>query len=105
MSLYQQLYAFQFLALFLLGCGVVGLIYRRTLIGMLISVELILNGAGLNLVAADHFLAEGGMNGQVFTLFIMGVAASEAAVALGIIIYLFRRVKGIESERLKELKG
>ncbi|HEX15614.1 MAG: NADH-quinone oxidoreductase subunit NuoK [Deltaproteobacteria bacterium] len=96
---------FQFLALFLLGSGLVGLIYRRTLLGMLISVELIMNGAGLNLVLADRFFHPTVPTGEVFTLFIMGVAASEVAIALGIVLLLFRRSKGIEPEGLKELKG
>jgi len=96
---------FQLLSLFLLGCGLMGLISRRTFLGMLISFELILNGAGLNLMTVDRFFYQDLPRGEVFTLFIMGVAASETAVVLAIMILLFRKYKTIEEEKLKGLKG
>ena len=105
MALYQNIGVYLFLSVLLLACGVAGLVFRRTLIGMLISVELILNGAGLNLMTLNRFVAPEGASGQVFTLFVMGVAASEAAVALGIIILLFRRLRRIEGDTLRELRG
>jgi NADH:ubiquinone oxidoreductase subunit K len=102
--LYNNLNIYLYISLFLLCAGILGLIYRRTLIGMLISLELIMNGAGLNFVAFNRFTRAGDTAGQVFTLFIMGIAAAEAAIALGIIILIFRRYKHIEGEKLKELK-
>jgi len=84
--------------------GIVGLIYRRTLIGMLISLELIMNGAGLNMVALNRFLLPNDTTGLVFALIVMGMAAAEAALALSIIILIFRRYLHIEGEKLKELK-
>jgi NADH:ubiquinone oxidoreductase subunit K len=103
--LYQNLHLYLFIALFLLGCGLLGIIYRRTLIGMLISMELIMNGAGLNLVALNSFSSQGNAYGIAFALFIMGIAAAEAAIALGIIIAVFRRFGHIESGEIKEMKG
>ncbi len=103
--LYNNLQLYLFIALFLLGCGVLGIIYRRTLIGMLISMELIMNGAGLNLVALNSFSAQGNAYGIAFTLFIMGIAAAEAAIALGVIIAVFRRFGHIEGGEMKEMKG
>jgi len=103
-SLYNNLHVYLFVALFLLCCGILGLLYRRTLITMLISVELILNGAGLSLVAFNRFVAPQNAYGMSFSLFIMGIAAAEAAIALGIIILLFRRLKHIEGEEMKEMK-
>ena len=103
--LYNNLHLYLFIALFLLGCGLLGMIYRRTLIGMLISMELIMNGAGLNLVALNSFSSQGNAYGIAFTLFIMGIAAAEAAIALGIIIAVFRRFGHIESGEIKEMKG
>lgn len=103
--LYQNLHLYLFIALFLLGCGLLGIIYRRTLIGMLISMELIMNGAGLNLAALNSFSAQGNAYGIAFTLFIMGIAAAEAAIALGIIIAVFRRFGHIESGDIMEMKG
>ncbi len=102
--LYNNLNIYLFIALFLLAAGILGLIYRRTLIGMLISLELIMNGAGLNFVAFNRFTRAGDTAGQTFTLFIMGIAAAEAAIALGIIILIFRKYRHIEGEKLKELK-
>lgn len=103
--LYQNLYVYLFTALFLLGCGLLGVMYRRTLIGMLISLELVMNGAGLNLVALNSFSAQGNAFGIAFALFIMGIAAAEAAVALGIIIAVFRRFGHIEGGEIQEMKG
>jgi NADH:ubiquinone oxidoreductase subunit K len=103
--LYNNLHLYLFIALFLLGCGLLGMIYRRTLIGMLISMELIMNGAGLNLVALNSFSSQGSAYGIAFTLFIMGIAAAEAAIALGIIIAVFRRFGHIEGGEIKEMKG
>ncbi len=102
--IFNNLYVYLFMALFLLCCGILGILYRRTLIGMLISIELIMNGAGLNLVALNRFASPENPYGQVFTLFIMGIAAAETAIALGIIILIFRRFRHIDGEKLKEMK-
>ncbi len=102
--LYNYLHIYLFVALFLLFCGIVGVLYRRTLIGMLVSMELIMNGAGLNLVALNRFVSPENASGLAFTLIIMGIAATEAAVALSIIILIFRRYLHIEGENLKEMK-
>jgi NADH:ubiquinone oxidoreductase subunit K len=102
--LYNNLNIYLFVALFLLCAGIAGIVYRRTLIGMLISMELIMNGAGLNFVAFNRFSKAGDTAGQIFTLFIMGIAAAEAAIALGIIILIFRRYRHIEGDKLNEMK-
>ena len=102
--LYNNVNIYVYLALFLLCAGILGVLYRRTLIGMLICLELIMNGAGLNFVAFNRFSRTGDTSGQVFTLFIMGVAAAEAAIALGVIILIFRRYRHIEGDQLKEMK-
>lgn len=102
---YNNLHVYLFTALFLLGCGLLGVMYRRTLIGMLISMELIMNGAGLNLVALNSFSAQGNAYGIAFALFIMGIAAAEAAIALGIIIAVFRRFGHIDGGDITEMKG
>ena len=72
---------------------------------MLIATELILNGAALNFMAFNMFLTPDPTVGQVFTLFIMGVAAAEAAIALSIIITIYRRFKEIRVDGVSELKG
>jgi NADH:ubiquinone oxidoreductase subunit K len=102
--IFNNLYLYLFIALFLLCCGILGIIYRKTLIGMLISIELIMNGAGLNFVAFNRFTSPDNTYGQIFTLFIMGIAAAETAVALGIIILIFRKFGHVEGGKLKEMK-
>lgn len=102
--IYHNLDLYLFIAVFLLGAGILGMVYRRTLIGMLVSMELIMNGAGLNLVALNSLVAGENAYGYVFTLFIMGLAAAEAAVALALIILIFRKFGHIESAELKEMK-
>jgi len=90
----------------LLFCiGIFGMLQRSSLIGMLIATELILNGAGLNFMAFNMFLSENPATGQIFTLFIMGVAAAETAIALSIIITVYRKFKKIMADSVSELKG
>ncbi len=101
---YNHLHVYLFVALFLLVCGIAGVVYRRTLIGMLVSMELIMNGAGLNLVALNRFIAPENAYGMAFTLIIMGIAAAEAAIALGIIILIFRKYRHVEGGQLQEMK-
>lgn len=89
----------------LFGIGIYGLIQRQTFIGMLISAELILSGASLNFMAFNRFLAPDPTVGQIFTLFIMAIAAAEAAIALSIIIAVYRNYKSIDTEDVVDLQG
>jgi NADH:ubiquinone oxidoreductase subunit K len=89
----------------LFAFGFYGMVQRRTLIGMLISAELILSGASVNFMAFNRFLAPDPTVGQIFTLFIMGIAAAEAAIALSIIIAVYRNYKSIDTEDVTELEG
>ncbi len=100
-----NLYSYLVIALLLFGLGVCGLVLRRTLIGMLISVELILNGAGLNFMAFNRFLAPDPTVGQIFTLFIMGVAAAEAAIGFGLIIAVYRKYRSVDADKVSEMRG
>jgi NADH:ubiquinone oxidoreductase subunit K len=93
------------IAAFLLATGVYGLIRRRTLIGMLISGELIFSAAALNFMTVNRFLAPNPTVGQIVVLFIMGIAAAEVAIALSIIIAVYRNYRSIHSQELTELKG
>ena len=93
------------IAALLFGLGIYGLLHRRTLIGMLISSELILSAASLNFMAFGRFLAPDPTTGQIFTLFIMGIAAAEAAIALSIIIAVYRNYKSIDTEDVVEPQG
>jgi NADH:ubiquinone oxidoreductase subunit K len=92
-------------AAFLLAVGIYGLLRRRTLIGMLISGELIFSAASLNLMAFNRFIAHDQTVGQIFVLFIMGLAAAEVAIVLSIVIAVYRNYRSIKSKELSELKG
>ncbi len=92
-------------ASFLLAAGIYGLIRRRTLIGMLIAGELIFSAASLNLMTVNRFFAPDPTVGQIFVLFIMGLAAAEVAIALSIIIAVYRNYRSIHSEDLSDLNG
>jgi len=105
LHLSDNLNSYLVIAAFLFGAGFYGMMVRRSLIGMLISAELVLAGASVNLMAFNHFLAPDPTVGQIFTLFIMGIAAAEAAIALSIIIVVYRNFKTIDAEDLQNLKG
>jgi NADH-quinone oxidoreductase subunit K len=93
------------MAALLFGCGLFGFVRHRTLVGMLISGELILAGASLNFMAFEHFRGAESVAGQAFVLFIMGIAAAEAAIVLSIMIAVYRNYRSIEPRDLKELEG
>ena len=93
------------IAAFLLAIGIFGLLRRRTLIGMLISGELIFSGASLNFMAFNRFKAPDPTVGQIFVLFIMGLAAAEIAIALSIISAVYRNYRSVKTKELSELNG
>ncbi len=93
------------IAALLFSLGLLGVLQRRNLIAMLISVELMLNGANINFMAFNRFLAPDPTVGQIFTLFVMGLAAAEAAIGLSIILALFRKMRSINIERAQQLRG
>ena len=101
----DSLITYLIIAALLFCIGFYGLVHLRTLIGMLIAGELILAGASVNFMAFNRFLAPDPTVGQIFTLFIMGIAAAEAAIALSIIIAVYRNFRTIDVEDVAELKG
>jgi NADH-quinone oxidoreductase subunit K len=84
--------------------GMYGLFTRRNLITMLMSIELILNSVNINFVAFNKYLYPDKLNGVFFSLFIITVAAAEAAVAIAIIINLYRNHRSIDVEDTREMK-
>jgi NADH-quinone oxidoreductase subunit K len=84
--------------------GMFGLLTRRNMITMLMSVELILNSANINFVAFNRYLYPGKLEGVFFSLFITAIAAAEAAVAIAIIINLYRNFHSIDVEAADEMK-
>lgn len=86
----------------LLVIGTVGVLTRRNLIVMLMSLELIFNAVNINLVAFSNYWQS--VNGQVFTIFIITAAAAEAAVGLGILIALFRNKETVHADEVDLLR-
>jgi NADH:ubiquinone oxidoreductase subunit K len=84
--------------------GMYGLFTRRNIIAMLMSVELILNSVNINFVAFNKYLYPEKLDGIFFTIFVITIAAAEAAVAIAIIINLYRSHHSIDVEDAGELK-
>ncbi|MGD0217148.1 MAG: NADH-quinone oxidoreductase subunit NuoK [Desulfobaccales bacterium] len=105
MLLFNHLQTYLYLALVLFAIGIYGVLARRNLIAVLISVELILNAASINFMAFNRFLAPHPAVGQIITLVIMAVAAAEAAIALSIIIAVYRKLKTVNIDQATELRG
>ena len=92
------------LAAIIFTIGVVGIfLNRKNVIVILMSIELILLAVNINLVAFSIFIND--LSGQIFTLFILTVAAAEAAIGLAIIVVYFRNSDTIRVEEIKNLKG
>ena len=91
-------------ALVLLAFGLVGLTRRRTLVGMLISVELMLNGAGLSIAASAQLTDASATLGQLATLLVMGLAAAEATLILALIVVVHRRFGATRTADLTTLQ-
>ncbi len=83
--------------------GLVGVLTRRNMITVLMSIELILNSVNINFIAFSYQLSD--LTGQIVAVFTIAVAAGEAAVGLGILVALFRLHRTTELDRATELKG
>ncbi|MFL5261175.1 MAG: NADH-quinone oxidoreductase subunit NuoK [Anaeromyxobacteraceae bacterium] len=79
----------------LFSLGLLTVATRRNAVGVLMGVELILNGANVNFVAFNHYVT-GGVSGQIFALFIIVLAAAEAAVGLAIVLAIFQTFRSID---------
>ena len=96
---------YQLVAAMLLGIGLYGVVSRKTLIGMLIGVELMLNGAGLSIVAAAQLTSADAVLGQLGALLVMGLAAAEATLVLAIVLVVSKRFGDASADAPSELKG
>ena len=97
---------FQYLALgaVIFVIGLFGVLTRRNAIGILISIEIMLGAVSLNLVAFSRFTETTTLNGQVFSVFVMTVAAGEAAVGLALILALYKSIKAVFADKFNILK-
>ncbi|MEW6500868.1 MAG: NADH-quinone oxidoreductase subunit NuoK [Thermodesulfobacteriota bacterium] len=94
------------LSFILFSIGVYGMLTRRQLIGLLLSIEIILNGANINFIAFAHFRAVDPTAGAIFPIFVMAISAAEMAVALAIVIAMHRQTNNkLDIQQLRRLNG
>ena len=84
--------------------GLLGVLIRRNLITMLMGIELMLNAVNTNFVAFNHYLYPHRLEGHFFTLIIMAIAAAEAAIAIALIINIYRKFLTVNVDDVDELK-
>ncbi|MEM9040440.1 MAG: NADH-quinone oxidoreductase subunit NuoK [Actinomycetota bacterium] len=94
---------FLLLAAVLFSIGVYGVIARRNAVMVLMSIELVLNSVNLNLVA--FALMNQNVDGQVFALFVIAIAAAEVGVGLALVLMIYRNRRSIALDELSEMKG
>jgi NADH-quinone oxidoreductase subunit K len=99
------LYGYLVLGAILFTCGVVCMATKRNAIGVLIGVELVLNGANINFVAFSRYNAAFEIEGMIFALFVIVMAAGEAAVALAIVLNFYNNHATVDVDSAEELKG
>ena len=97
------LYHYLFVSAAMFGLGVIGFLARRNLIIMFLCTELMFQGAGIALIAFSRFWMD--VTGQVFVIFVLTIAAAEAALALALVVYLFRRRNTLDAQVWAELSG
>ncbi|MBQ3555671.1 MAG: NADH-quinone oxidoreductase subunit NuoK [Bacteroidales bacterium] len=85
--------------------GVYGFIARRNMLAVLISLELMLNAVDINFAVFNRYLYPSQLEGFFFTLFAIAIAAAETAIAIAIIINIYRNIKNIKSDNLDKMKN
>lgn len=91
-------------SLIMFCCGVYGFITRKNMIAMLISLELMLNAVDISFALFNRYLFPGQMEGMFFTLFAIAIAAAETALAIAIIINIFRSIKTVDVQGIDKMK-
>ena len=91
-------------SIIMFAAGVYGFCTRKNMIAILISLELMLNSADLNFVVFNRFLFPESMEGMVFTLFAIAIAAAETAIAIAIIINIYRSIGNTDINSVKQMK-
>ena len=91
-------------SLIMFVCGVYGFITRKNMIAILISLELMLNSVDINFAVFNSYLFPGQMEGMFFSLFAIAIAAAETALALAIVINVYRKVKNVDIKEITKMK-
>ena len=103
----MEIDAFYYLILstVMMFAGIYGFFTRRNLLATLISVELMLNATNINFAVFHRYFYPGALEGHVFTLFGIAISAAETAVAIAIMINVYRNVRNIQTDDVSDLKG
>jgi len=99
-----SLESYLLVGMMLFAFGMFGIITRKNAISVLLGFELVMNAAGLNFAAFSHF-TDKTIHGQVFTLFIIALAASESVVILALIIAVYQKMNTIQIDEIDNLRG
>ena len=103
----MEIYVISYLILstVMMFAGIYGFFTRRNLLAILISVELMLNATNINFAVFNRYLFPGVLEGHFFTLFGIAISAAETAVAIAIMINVYRNVRNIQTDDINEMKG
>ena len=94
-----------FLAALVFSLGVYGLLRQRNVISLLISIELMLNAVMINFIAFAHYRAADATAGSIFVIFIIALTSAEMAVALAVVIALYRNRHALDVQKMSQLHG
>lgn len=100
-----SLHHYLVVAAVLLAIGIYGVLTRRNIIGILMSIEIIFNSVNINMVAFNHYLYGDRLWGQGFAIFVITLAAAEAVVGLALVLAIYRNLKTVYVEQMNILKG
>ena len=101
----DSLQSYLVIAAILFSMGIYGVITRKNAVAILMGIELILNSANINFIAFNRCSGRANLDGHVFSIFVIVLAAAEAAVALAIVINLFKNVGSVDVDNADLLKG
>lgn len=99
------LYHFLALSGILFAIGIYGVLSRRNILGIFISIELMFNAVNINLAAFNHYLYPDRVWGQGFVLFVITIAAAEAVVGLSLVLAIYRNIRSVYTENMNILHG
>lgn len=92
------------LSLFFFSVGLYGVLSRKSAVGILISVELMLNAGALNFVVFNRYLAPANVDGQVMAIFVLALASAEVLIGMAILVMLYRRKRSVDVTKLNALR-
>ena len=93
------------LSTILFGIGIYGVLSRKSALGVLIAIELMLNSAAMNFIIFDRYITPGLLDGALMVIFIITVAAAEAVVAMAIFVAIYRNQKTVDVTKMNAMKG